>query len=496
MNAPATPPPSSPEHFQRALGLLPAVAVNMTQMCGIGPFVTIPLMVAALGGPQAMLGWLLGAFLVMADGLVWAELGAAMPGAGGTYLYLREAFQYSTGRLMPFLFIWTAMLTIPLTMATGVIGLVQYLGYYWPGMTYGTTHVIGLLVMVLVLLALYRDTSAVGALTTALWLVMLFTVGAVIVACLTHFDPHLATALPSWAFSLHGGPMGVIPGSNPPATGVQPSFFTGLGAGLIIAIYDYNGYNTSAYMGAELRQPGRTLPRSIIYSILGMMILYLLLQAGVLGVLPWRDVAASTSIGSAVLEKTWGKFAAQIFTGLIVVTAFASIFTGLLGGSRVPFNAARDRMFLPVFGRLHPTRNFPHVAVIVLCAITLVGSLFPLDQVIAMLTAVMVLVQCLAQIAALVVLRRRQPGLRRPYKMWAYPLPALVAATGWLYVFSATADQHLDLGPVRINLVLVALAWLALGLGAFLLWARAEKSWPFGPREIREEFLTAPPPPD
>src|SRR5258708_28075335 len=100
--------------FTRALGLRAAVAVDMTQMCGIGPFVTIPLMVATVGGPQAILGWVVGALLAVADGLVWAELGAAMPGSGGTYIYLREAFQYSTGRLMPFLFILSARLRIPL----------------------------------------------------------------------------------------------------------------------------------------------------------------------------------------------------------------------------------------------------------------------------------------------------------------------------------------------------------------------------------------------
>src|SRR3989440_12895376 len=109
-----------PSHgFVRSIGLLQATAINMTQMVGIGPFVTIPLMVAAFGGPQAIMGWVLGAILAMADGLVWAELGAAMPGAGGTYLYLREAFQYRTGRRMPFLFVWAALLFIPLIMSTG-----------------------------------------------------------------------------------------------------------------------------------------------------------------------------------------------------------------------------------------------------------------------------------------------------------------------------------------------------------------------------------------
>src|SRR5881409_3009321 len=131
-------------HLRRRIGVLQATAINMSQMCGIGPFITIPAMVVAFGGPQAMMGWVFGALLALCDGLVWAELGAAMPGSGGTYVYLREAFQYRTGRLMPFLFVWTAMLFIPLIMSTGVVGFVQYLGYLAPDLGRTSGDLIGL----------------------------------------------------------------------------------------------------------------------------------------------------------------------------------------------------------------------------------------------------------------------------------------------------------------------------------------------------------------
>jgi amino acid transporter len=451
---------SSP-HFRLSLGLIPAVAVNMTQMCGIGPFVTIPLMVSGMGGPQAMFGWIAGAILVMADGLIWAELGAAMPGAGGTYLYLREAFQYRSGRLMPFLFIWTAMLFIPLTMSTGVIGMVQYFGYYFPHLSQRAIYAISMVTVVITIFALYRNIGAIGKLTAALWVVMLITVAAVIVASLTHFDPHLAFAFPPGAFSRGG------------------TFFAGLGPGLIIAVYDYLGYNTTAYMAGELRDPGRVLPRSIIYSILAMLVIYLTMNIGVLGVLPWRTVAASTSIGSDVLEHTWGRHAALVFTALIIITAFASVMTGLLGGSRVPFNAAKDKVFFPIFARLHPRLDFPHVALLVMGLITAIGCFFPLDQVINMLTAVSVLIQSIAQVAALTILRRRQPGLRRPYRMWLYPLPSLIALIGWIYVYYASGWEVIGL----------SLAWLAAGAIAFLIWAKWERKWPFGAIQIQEEFI-------
>ncbi|HLZ60355.1 MAG TPA: APC family permease [Ktedonosporobacter sp.] len=462
--------------FVRSVNLFTATAINMTQMCGIGPFITIPLMVAAFGGPQAILGWIVGAVLAMADGLIWAELGAAMPGAGGTYIYLREAFQYRTGRLMPFIFTWTAVLFIPLIMSTGINGLVQYLGYLWPNMTWWEIDLVSFAFTGLILFALYRRIESIGILTNVLFVIMLFSILTVIVAAFSHFSPALAFTYPAGAFTING------------------QFLAGLGAGLIIGIYDYLGYNTTAYMGAEIRKPGRNIPWSIIISILGMMVLYLALNIGVLGVVPAKDVAASTSIASLVLEKVWGKGVSSAVTVLIIITALASVFTGLLGGSRVPYNAARDGVFLRQFGKLHPRYLFPHVSLIVMCIITAVASILPLGTIISMLTAVIVIVQALGQVAAVTILRRRQPALKRPYRMWLYPLPSILALIGWLYVFVVSGLNGTQfILPIWTNPMLLAVFWTVLGIGAYLLWARfVEHTWPFGPKEIKEEYLENP----
>jgi amino acid transporter len=448
-------------HLHRSVGLLSATAINMTQMCGIGPFITIPIMVATMGGPQAVLGWIVGALLAITDGLVWAELGAAMPGSGGTYIYLREAFQYRTGKLMPFLFVWTAVISIPLIMSTGVIGIVQYLGFYFPHLNSVVGHLIGLAVVVVVVAALYRRIESIRVLTTGLWVIMLITVLAVIAACFSHFSSHLAFTYPPGAFHLDG------------------RFFAGLGAGLLIAVYDYLGYNTVAYLGDELKNPGRTMPRAIVYSILGIMVIYLALNIGVVGVVPWHEVAKSTSVASLAVTTAWGGGPAKVVTGLIIVTAFASVLTGLLGGSRVPFQAARDKVFFSVFGRLHPRFDFPHVALLVMGAITAAGSFLTLTTVINMLTAVAVLVQSVAQIVALTVLRRRQPGLRRPYRQWLYPVPSLLALIGWLYVYKSATGLS----------IVLSIVWIVGGGLAFLGWARVNHSWPFAPVEIREVYL-------
>ncbi|MET7478360.1 APC family permease [Streptomyces sp. NPDC005648] len=470
-----SPPPSG--GFVRRVGLFQATAINMSQMCGIGPFVTIPLMVAAFGGPQAVIGFVAGAVLALADGLVWAELGAAMPGSGGSYVYLRQAFQYRTGRLMPFLFVWTAMLFIPLIMSTGVVGFVQYLGYLAPDLGQTSGDLIGLGVIALVIVLLWRGIEHIARITAVMWAVMIISVVLVILAAATDFSGHLAFTYPAHAFDL---------GSS--------GFWLGFAGGLTIGIYDYLGYNTTAYMGAEIKDPGRNLPRSIIYSILGIMAIYLLLQIGTLGVIDWhrmidpKDIA-STSVASAVLEKTWGKGAADTVTVLILITAFASVFTGLLGGSRVPYDAARERVFFRPYAKLHPKHRFPMLGLATMGVITAIGFLIgrhtDLATLIQLLTTVMVIVQALAQILALSVLRTRQPTLNRPYRMWLYPVPSIVAFVGWCVIYGYADKNSPGRHPIEWSL-----AWLALGCVAYVLWARFEKVWPFGPKEITEEYLT------
>ena len=454
-----TTPAERDGHFHRSIGLFSGTAINMTQMCGIGPFITIPIMVATMGGPQAVVGWIAGAILAVADGMVWAELGAAMPGSGGTYVYLREAFQYRTGKLMPFLFIWTVLLTIPLLMSTGIIGMVEYLEYFFPDLGWWPVHLVSLAATGLVTWLLYRRIESIRAITIALWVIMLVSVIGVSAAGFSDFHADYAFSYPAGAFGGH--------------------FFVGLGAGLILGIYDYLGYFTTAYMGDELRNPGRTMPGSIIISVIAMMFVYLILNISVLGVAPWQEIARSRSVASLVVERGWGHLAAAGMTVLIIVTAFASVFAGLLGGSRVPFQAAHEKVFLSVFGKLHAKHGFPHVALLTMGAVTAVGTFFDLTEVINMLLAATIIVQSIAQIAALVVLRKRQPTLRRPYRQWLYPVPCVVALLGWIYVYASASAASLILSG----------AWIVAGLVVFAAWARVNRSWPFAPVEIREAYL-------
>jgi amino acid transporter len=444
-------PPDAPPRLARRFGLLPATALNMTNMIGVGPFITIPLLMSALGGPQAMLGWAVALVIVLCDGMVWSELGAAMPGSGGSFRYLREAFARTPlGRLVPFLFVWQFVLSGPLEIASGYIGFAQYAGYIWRGMTRAESLALVAGVGALNVALLYRRIGSIARITVSLWAGTLLTALAVIVSGATRFDPAVAFDFPPGAFDFSLG------------------FFLGLGAASRVGIYDYLGYYDVCYIGDEVRDPGRVIPRSILISAVAVAVIYAGINLSIVGVIPWREFVPaaahpeSSFIVSTFMQRVHGERVATAFTLLVLWTAFGSVFALLLGYSRVPFAAAEAGYFFRAFARLHPTKGFPHVSLLVLGAIAIVASLFPLGTVIDALIVTRIVVQFVGQIVALVLLRRHAPGMARPYRMWLYPLPALVALLGWVFVFATTPPRVLLFGG----------GVLALGCVAFLLWSR------------------------
>ncbi|MGH7667912.1 MAG: APC family permease [Gemmatimonadaceae bacterium] len=483
--------PSDNTQLIRSLGLGSAIALNVNLMIGVGPFITMPLVVEAMGGPQAMLGWLMGALLAMCDGLIVAELGAAMPNAGGSYAYIRDIYGRSTlGRLLSFLFIWQLTFTAPLSMATGCIGFALYAAYLWPGLltsigayhlslplpflgafdvnlqfTHGT--ILAMAICLLATVLAYRKIDIIGRFSKWLFWGVLGTILWVIFAGFTHFQPALAFDFPPGAFRFTTG------------------FFLGLGSAMLVATYDYWGYYNICFLGGEVRDPGRTIPRAVIYSIILVAVLYLSMTLGVLGVIPWREMLAGASshanqyIISAFMQRIYGHGAAVVVTVLILWTAFASVFSLLMGYSRVPYAAARDGNYFQVFGRLHPRSQFPYVAVL---AIGLVATLFcslSLFEVVNALVVIRLLLQFLVQAAGLIVLRIRRPDLPRPFRMWLYPVPALLAIVGFTYLLISRPNfgQALRYG--------FAIAVTGIAIYVVRAWLRTE--WPFGRGAVRAE---------
>jgi amino acid transporter len=447
----------------RHFGLLPATALNMTNMLGAGPFITIPLLMSAMGGPQALLGWVVALVIVICDGMIWSELGAAMPGSGGSFHYLREAFGPARfGRLMGFLFVWQFVLSGPLEIASGYIGFANYAGYVWKGLTRADAITLITVVGLINIALLYRRIQSIAVITVSLWVGTLVTVLAVIITGGMHFNPRVAFDFPPGAFNFSLG------------------FFLGLGAATRIGIYDYLGYYDVCYIGDEVRDPGRVIPRSIVISTAAVAVIYVAINLSIIGTIPWRDFVPASAhpesnfIVSTLMERIYGTGVATIFTLLVLWTAFGSTFALLLGYSRIPFAAAESGYFFRAFGRLHPKRHFPYVSLLVIGALSIVAGFFSLGTVIDALIVTRILVQFMGQVVGVMLLRRRAPDMPRPYRIWLYPIPALVALLGWIFVFATT----------QLQVILFGVGVLTLGCLAFLLWSRSTKRWPFGAEEM------------
>ena len=439
--------------LRRELGLIQATALAITDMVGIGPYITIPLLLATMGGPQAMLGWLVGAVLALCDGLVWAELGAALPKAGGSYNYLREAFgPRRAGRWLAFLMVFQIMFSAPLSVASGSIGFAQYLHYLLPGLPpIGVRMVAGAFPLLLVVL-LYRRIGAIGNLSVVLG-------GGVILGCLWI----VASGVPH----LSAGRLFDFP---PRAFQWNWIFCAGLGQATLYALYDYFGYYNVCYLAEEIREPGKVIPRAILFSILTVAALYILMTASFLSVIPWREAVGSRFLASLYIETLQGAGAGKVMTVLLLWIAFSSAFSLLLGYSRIPYEAALDGNFFRVFSRLHPRGQFPHVSLVALGLIAcLFAGLGSLQVVIPSLIATRVLIQYLPQTVGFFLLRARAPDLLRPFRMWFYPVPGIVSILGWIYI----------LGTATRGSLLFAVAVLTAGTIAYVVRARLRGEWPF-----------------
>jgi fructoselysine transporter len=444
-------PASDRGDLERALGLKEAVALNMIEIVGIGPFVVSSLVIKAMGGPQALLAWIGGAVLAVLDGFVWSELGAAMPRAGGSYVFLREAYGPNQwGRLMSFLYVWQIFLAGPLSVASASIGAANYARYLYPLTKLQGKILSGGLVILLVIL-LYRRIQTIGKISVLLWIGVVATLLWLIWGGLTHFDAKLAFDFPPGAFH------------------ISWLWFAALGSAMVKTVYTYWGYYNICNLGGEIREPERNIPRGIFLSILGIAVLYLALQTSILGVVPWREAQNSPSLASLVIERLYGHAAAQVMTIMVLWIALASVFSVLLGYSRVPYAAALDGNFFRVFARVHPTKRFPHVSLLVLGALAFLLSVkLDLETSITGILALRLLVQFVGQAVGVMLLRRRWQAQRLPFKMWLYPLPAALTIVGWCWLFWQTGAAR-KWGLLEIG----------LGVLAFLIRARMMRQWPF-----------------
>ena len=453
---PAAPshPGSEPPAPERAVGLWGGLSANILNMVGIGPFITIPLALAAMGGPQALVGWVLGAFISLCDGFVWAELGAAMPHSGGSYAYLRRLFgERSLGKMFAFLFLWQSLLNGPLNVAAGAVGFTNYLSYVFPAL--GHWALIGLAALLCLVNTglLYRNIRSVQLISVVTTVIVIAAFIWIIISGASHFDARRAFDFPPNAFSLNAG------------------FFAGLGSATLIAVYDYGGYSNICQIGGEVKRPGRVIPASILGAIVLIMILYLGLNLSIMGTLPWRQIGNSSAVVADFMHALYGRPGGVAVAVLIMIAGWGSIYVVLLGYSRVPFAAATEGLFFRPFAAIHPKGHFPTVSLVFMGVLSALCCLVKLDALISVLIVVQTLFQYSLQCIGVIFRRKHLKTIGMPYKMPLYPLPALLSLAGWLYILTTSKPVYIALG----------IGVFAAGSLIYLAMAWRRREWPFAP---------------
>lgn len=438
--------------MKRHLGLAQATAINMIDMVGIGPFITLPMVIGLMNGAYFLYAWILGAILSFVDAMIWSELGAAYPNAGGSYHFLKEAYgKNDAGKYMSFLFVWQTMIQAPLVIASAAIGFAAYFSYLVPMDPVYTKMVSGSVVILIVIL-LYRNIETIGKISVLLWIGVLVTMFWIIGGGIAH-----------------GNFLEPIKHIN---DGLQFNYalVTAVGFASVKTIYSYLGYYNVCHLGGEIKNPEKNIPRSMFLSIAGIAVLYICMNISVVSVIPWQEAKDSEYVLSVFMQRLAGDAAAAVLTCLILWVAFASVFSATLGYSRIPYAAAKDGAFLEVFGRLHPTRNFPYISLLALGSVAFVFSLlFKLKDVISAILAMRIIIQFIGQGIGLLLLRRKKKEVNFPYKMPFFPVPVYIAMVLWAGVLVSTGTK----------MVLSGLLVIALGSIVYFIKAKATKDWPF-----------------
>lgn len=436
----------------RNLGLFQSTVINMIDMVGIGPFIVLPLVIDIMGGPFFIYAWIAGAVLSLIDAMIWSELGAAYPKAGGSYHFLKVSYGPAKwGSLLSFLYVWQTCLQAPLVVASGAIGFSQYLGYLLPLGYYGKKIISGLIVLLITFL-LYRKIESIGKIGIALWSGVIATLLWIIYGGITNGN-FLAPIKEMHADMAIGS-----------------VFFLSLGQASVKTVYSYLGYYNVCHIGGEISNPGRNIPRSMFISVIGIAILYLTMNISVVSVIPWQEARHSEFIVSTFFEKLYGEMAAKFATIMVLWVAVASLFAVMLGYSRIPYAAALDGSFFKIFARLHPEKKFPYVSLLILGGTAFVFSLlFRISEVITAILAMRILVQFIGQAVGVVLLRQRNRNFELPYKMPLYPLPVLLVILIWSFIFFSTG----------INFVISGLLVISSGTVVFLFKSFKTKQWPF-----------------
>ncbi len=434
-------------------------------MVGIGPFICLSFVMSSAGS-MYLWAWVFGAFLSLIDATIWSELGTAFPKAGGSYNFLKEAYgKHTVGKMMSFLYVWQTIIQAPLVAASAAIGFSQYLCYLVDLNVYGQKTVAGL-VIILVTVLLYRKIDGIGKIGVVLWICVLVTIGWIIIGGIANGNFLQPIREMNMGFSWN----------------YLFSFM--FGQACVKAVYSYLGYYNICHLGSEIINPNKNIPKSMFISVIGIAVLYLCMNISITSVMPWQTIAAlkdtpqENYVVSLFMEKLYGdgingqtiSTASIIVTILILIVALSSLFAVMLGYSRVPYAAAVDGQFFKIFAKLHPTKNFPFISLLVLAGFAFVFSLlFRMGEIINGILAMRILVQFIGQAVGVFLLRKRNQNKHLVYKMPLYPLPIILVVLLWALIFYATGLKFITFFFIVIS----------SGLFVYFIFAKRNNYWPF-----------------
>jgi basic amino acid/polyamine antiporter, APA family len=437
----------APPHLVRGLGLLSAIAIVVGDTIGTGVFLVSSDMARATGSaPRVLAAWVLAGFIVLFGAFCYAELGAAFPRAGGPYVYLSRGL----GPLWGFLFGWmSAFLDRPVAMATLAAGFVRFLSFLFPALsqpwfrghfghyefTFTTAQPLAASVVVIATALNYFSVRMSGAVQILLTVFKMGTILAIVVGG-AFFGSRITTTQMSAVAPL-----------------ASLKSLAALLTALVPAMWAYNGFNDLGDLGEEIVDPQKNIPRAILVGLLMIAGLYLMANVTYFHVLPFASVASSEHVASDVVQLMWGSRGARWLTIAMAMSALGALHVVILTGARIPYAMARDKVFFRFAERLHPSFHTPSGALLFLGLAATVLALTGTFEELYSLFVFAVWIFFALTALALLRLRRSEPDLNRPYRVWGYPWTPLV----FLLAAIALTVNLWTVRPVRSSIGLLVI---------------------------------------
>lgn len=446
--------------LDRQLGLFDSTMMVIGIVIGSGIFMTTGLMADALPSASLILiAWILGGLQMLAGALTYAELGAAMPKAGGQYIYLREAY----GKLPAFLFGWVAFIAyLSGTNAAIAVAVSEHLGSFYPAfstetslLSVGIFSISGGQVFALSLIVGLSLINYCGV-VFGKWIQNVFTVlkiGTILFFAIAGLfissGNHLDLSL------------------NP----TQMSFsaiLTGMGIALVAVNWTVGGWDYVTLAAGEIKNPKRNIPLALLIGTIVILVLYFLINITYLKAQPMASLAGEVKVGEATARILYGNGIAGLFTIVIIFSMFGSLNGNILVGPRVTYAMAKDKLFFSSAADIHPKFHTPGNAIIIqgfwACILTLSGTFEELITLVVFVNFML----WIAAASTVFVLRKKQPDLERPYKVWGYPyVPAF-----FIIFSSAIMINTFIASPIQS---LMGIGLTLLGIPAYLYWKNSNK---------------------